>query len=99
MIGTELCSALRDAVATSPRYQEVAASPDGYQLKVTTISLDKNVDTAAAMVLVWNGYYINSGVQTCGSNKVVNCAQSMTSSFDDDITSFEKEVAKQAAKR
>lgn len=50
-VGSELCTAIRDTVATSPRYQEVDRSPKGFQLKVITVAVSENVNTAVGMVL------------------------------------------------
>jgi hypothetical protein len=91
-VGTELCTAIRDGVATSPRYQEVDSSPQGFQLRVITVAISENGATAASVILTYNDYYISSLVQTCGSDRVGQCARGLVASFDEDITAFEKEV-------
>jgi hypothetical protein len=91
-VGTELCTAIRDGVATSPRYQEVDSSPNGFQLRVTTIAVSENHATAASVILTYDDYYISNLVQTCGSLQVGSCGRQLVSSFDEDITAFEKEV-------
>ncbi len=98
-VGSEVCTAIRDIVATSPRYQEADRNPDGYQIKVITVAVDENVSTAVSMVTLWNNMYLSNVVQTCGVNAVSRCAQSMVSSFDDDVTSLEKASAEITAKR
>ena len=37
VVGDQLCSALRLAVARSPRYEEAAANPQGWQLRLATM--------------------------------------------------------------
>jgi hypothetical protein len=92
MVGANLCTAVRDAVATSPRYIEVNANPKGYRLRVTTIPTNDKQATAASVVLTWDDYYMSNLVQTCGSGRIAECAQGLVSSFDEDITSLEKQV-------
>jgi len=98
-VGSEVCTAIRDIVAASPRYREVDQNSDGYQIKLITVAIEENVNTAVSMVTLWNNMYLTNVVQTCGVNAVSRCAHSMVSSFDEDVTSLDKASAEILAKR
>ncbi len=68
--GGQLCSALRDALASSPRYQEVDRNPQGWQLRLATMGIDDNKGTAVSMTLVYHAIYVVNTVQVCGASVI-----------------------------
>jgi hypothetical protein len=95
MVGSQVCTALRDAIETSPRYSATYNNPNGYRLKIITIGNDDQ-QTAISMVLLLHDYYFTSWIQLCGSKAIETCARSLLSSFDDEITSIQRDEAKNA---
>jgi hypothetical protein len=93
LVGAQVCTAIRDNIATSPRYTEVATSKNGFELTILTVSVSDHDATALAMVLTYDQYYVSGLVQTCGSQKVSECARGLVSSFDEDITDMQKQAA------
>jgi hypothetical protein len=92
VVGGQLCSALRLAVARSPRYEEAAVNPEGWQLRLATMALDDNKGTAVSMTLVYRALYVVNTVQVCGASVVSGCAQGMLSDSDDQIRLLAKAV-------
>src|SRR5271155_532804 len=92
VIGGQLCSALRLAVARSPRYEEAAVNPQGWQLRLATIGIDDNKGTAVSMTLVYRALYVVNTVQVCGASVISDCAQGMLSDSDDQIRLLDKAV-------
>ena len=99
VVGGQLCSALRLAVARSPRYEEAAVNPQGWQLRLATMGIDDNKGTAVSMTLVYRALYVVNTVQVCGASVVPDCAQGMLSDSDDHMRSLEKAVDDQVAKQ
>jgi hypothetical protein len=62
-VGGQLCSALKLAVARSPRYEEAAVNPEGWQLRLATMGIDDNKGTAVSMTLVYRALYVVNTVQ------------------------------------
>jgi hypothetical protein len=91
-VGGQLCSALRLAVARSPRYEEAALNPQGWQLKLATMGLDDNKGTAVSMTLVYRALYVVNTVQVCGASVISDCAQGILSDSDDQIRLLQKAV-------
>ena len=99
VVGDQLCSALRLAVAKSPRYQEAALNPEGWQLRLATMGIDDNKGTAVSMTLVYHAMYVVNTVQVCGASVIADCAQGMLSDSDDHIKMLEKAVKDRLAKQ
>jgi hypothetical protein len=92
VIGGQLCSALRLAVARSPRYEEAVTNPQGWQLRLATMGVDDNKGTAVSMTLVYHAMYVVNTVQVCGASVIPDCAQGMLSDSDDHIRLLQKAV-------
>jgi hypothetical protein len=90
VVGGQLCRALREAVAKSPRYQEAVSNPQGWQIRLATMGIDGNMGTAVSMVLIYHAIYTVNIVQVCGASVISDCAQGMLSDSDDHIRSLEK---------
>ena len=99
VVGDQLCSALRLAVAESPRYEEAVTNPQGWQLRLATMGIDDNKGTAVSMTLVYHAGYVVNTVQVCGASVIPDCAQGMLSDSDDHIRLFEKAVKEHVAKQ
>jgi hypothetical protein len=98
IVGGQLCSALRLAVARSSRYEE-ALNPQGWQLRLATMGIDDNKGTAVSMTLVYRSLYVVNTVQVCGASVISDCAQGMLSDSDDHIKLLQKAVEDQVANR
>ena len=99
VVGDQLCSALRLAVAKSPHYQEAALNPEGWQLRLATMGINDNKGTAVSMTLVYHAMYVVNTVQVCGASVIADCAQGMLSDSDDHIKMLEKAVKDRLAKQ
>ena len=99
VVGGQLCSALRLAVARSPLYEEAAINPQGWQLRLATMGIDDDKGTAVSMTLVYHAIYVVNTVQVCGASVIPDCAQGMLSDSDDQMRSLEKAVEDQVAKQ
>jgi hypothetical protein len=99
VVGGQLCSALRLAVARSPRFEEAVTNPQGWQLRLATMGIDDNKGTAASMTLVYHGTYVVNTVQVCGASVIPDCAQGMLSDSDDHMRLLEKAVEDNVAKQ
>ena len=97
-VGGQLCSALKLAVARSPRYEEAAVNPEGWQLRLATMGIDDDKGTAVSMTLVYHAIYVVNTVQVCGASVIPDCAQGMLSDSDDHIRSLGTAVKDQMAK-
>jgi hypothetical protein len=98
-VGGQLCSALKLAVARSPRYEEAAVNPQGWQLRLATMGIDDDKGTAVSMTLVYRALYVVNTVQVCGASVIPDCAEGMLSDSDDHIRLLEKAVKDQTAKQ
>jgi hypothetical protein len=99
VVGGQLCSALRLAVARNPRYEEAVTNPQGWQLRLATMGFDDNKGAAISMTLVYRAMYVVNTVQVCGASVIPDCAQGMLSDSDDHIRLFEKAVKDRIAKQ
>ena len=95
VVGSQLCSALREAVAKSLRYQEAVGNQQGWQIRLATMGIDDNQATAVSMTLIYHAIYVVNTVQVCGASVIKDCAQGMLSDSDDHIRSLE-EAAEEA---
>lgn len=99
VVGGQLCSALRLAVARSPRYEEAALNPQGWQLRLATMGIGDNKGTAVSMTLIYGAMYVVNTVQVCGASVIPDCAEGMLSDSDDHIRLLEKAVKDRLAKQ
>jgi len=99
VVGGQLCSALRLAVAKSLRYEEADINPEGWQLRLATMGIGDNKGTAVSMTLVYRAMYVVNTVQVCGASVIPDCAQGMLSDSDDHIKLLEKAVKDRLAKQ
>ena len=99
VVGGQLCSALKLAVAKSLRYEEADLNPEGWQLRLATMGINDNKGTAVSMTLVYNAMYVVNTVQVCGASVIPDCAQGMLSDSDDHIRALEKAVKERLAKQ
>ena len=99
VVGGQLCSALRLAVARSLRYEEADLNPQGWQLRLATMGIDDNKGTAVSMTLVYHAMYVVNTIQVCGASVISDCAQGMLSDSDDHIKLLEKAVKERLAKQ
>ena len=99
VVGGQLCSALKLALARSPRYEEADLNPQGWQIRLATMGIDDNKGTAVSMTLVYHSMYVVNTVQVCGASVISDCAQGMLSDSDDHIRSLEKAVKDRLAKQ
>ena len=97
VVGGQLCTALREAVARSPRYQEAVSNPQGWQIRLATMGIYDNKGTAVSMVLIYHAMYVVNTVQLCGESVIRDCAEGMLSDSDDHIRLFEKAAKGQVA--
>jgi hypothetical protein len=88
------CSALKDVVATSPRYEELSGTdhPVGGHWELAIITIDNSVGnekglaTAVSVSLLRNGFiFVTSTVQTCGRDAVKICATQTLAEMDQAI--------------
>jgi hypothetical protein len=86
-------------VARSPRYQEAAANPEGWQFRLATVGIDDDKGTAVSMTLIYRRLYVVNTVQVCGASVIPECAQGMLSDSDDHIKLLQKAVEDQVAKQ
>ena len=99
VVGGQLCSALRLAVARSLRYEEADLNPQGWQLRLATMGIDDNKGTAVSMTLVYHAMYVVNTVQVCGASVIPDCAQGMLSDSCDHIRLLEKALKDQVARQ
>lgn len=81
------------------QYEEAAANPQGWQLRLATMGIDDNKGAAVSMTLVYRALYVVNTVQVCGASVIADCAQGMLSDSDDHIKLLEKAVEVQVAKQ
>jgi hypothetical protein len=98
VVGAQLCTALREAVARSPRYKEAVSNRQGWQIRLATMGIYDNKGTAASMVLIYHAMYVVNTVQVCGESVIRDCAEGMLSDLDDQIRLFEKAAKGQVAR-
>jgi hypothetical protein len=99
VVGGQLCSALKLAVARSSRYEEAAVNPQGWQLRLATMGIDDDKGSAVSMTLVYRKLYVVNTVQVCGASVIPDCAQGMLSDSDDHIRLLQKAIEDQVAKQ
>jgi hypothetical protein len=89
-VGKSYARALRDLIATSPRYEEITDSKENQKrallISVVTLPLGDDSDGSArgaaiSVVFVFDGTFVEQYVQTCGEN-AKSCAQKTFDSVD-----------------
>jgi hypothetical protein len=86
-VGASFCSALKDKIASSPRYILSNKQSDfHFDISIVTVSFDAN-STAASIVFGYNNpngplEFFTHLVQTCGINRVSLCADDIYSEMD-----------------
>lgn len=94
-VGRAYATALRDALAESPRYREVYTAieklPNGNTVDhwhIIAVSVDPSqsksgYSTAIAITFLFgNTYFLTEEVKSCGMERVKECAQDTISDFD-----------------
>jgi hypothetical protein len=95
-VGARFATALRDVVASSPRYVETPLSNEPgkdapWHWVISIVSVDgelnnPNVSTALSIViLVGDDIFMSQFVQVCGSEKIKDCAAHTFASFDAEV--------------
>lgn len=98
-VGSRFATAFRDLIAASPRYTQTTLSEEPVKIGekgtrsnwvVSIISLDPNsgsgAQTAMSVVMtVGDTIFWTHWVQTCGANRVNECASSVFSDVDKEI--------------
>jgi hypothetical protein len=82
-------------VSLSPRYREVDQDATGWSIEILTGTSQENLNTAASMVVVFRGIYADHELKLCGGGEstIKRCAAGFLASFDDDVTTFQKDAA------
>ena len=84
-------SAIRDAVALSPRYYDFRPSTNDKApyYRLVLVAIDDDVSTIAVSFFVLRGdSFVTSGVRVCGINKMAWCANNILASADHAIQSL-----------
>jgi hypothetical protein len=96
-VGSRIATALRDLIATSPRYFKYGGdfSQQGanvfpiWSIRMVTRDTDENASRTMVAVAFTRGlFYESLSVQTCGSSKVKECAEGILADLDRQITDF-----------
>jgi hypothetical protein len=95
-IGHRLCSALRDHVASSPRYYEPEADPKAFFWVLNMVSVATEGSTSQAVELTIHtpsGTYVSAAlwVYITGNEKVQSQADAIFAAVDDKIEDFAKQ--------
>lgn len=97
VVGSKYATALRDLIATSPRYIAADNFVDGtgttavwnYGLRIVTLDPSNGktgVSTVIAVTITWGPIFLDSLVQTCGDEVAKSCASSTFASLDKDVS-------------
>lgn len=97
-VGQLVATALRDLLASSPRYVEYSPqipapkdAPFYWQIKAISIDpTENNTGRNTSISIVFLGsevYYLSQMVQTCGVNKADDCARSILAGLDSALNS------------
>jgi hypothetical protein len=96
-VGSRIATAVRDLIATSPRYfksggdftQEGANVFPIWSIRVVTRDTDENASRSIIAVALTRGLLFETlSVQTCGSLRVKECAEGILADLDRQITEF-----------
>ena len=96
-VGSRIATAVRDLIATSPRYfksggdftQMGANIFPIWSIRMVTRDTDKNASRSMVAVAVTRGlFYESLSVQSCGSSRVKECAEGILADLDRQISDF-----------
>jgi hypothetical protein len=96
-IGSRIATAVRDLIATSPRYfksggdfsQQGANVFPIWSIRMVTRDTDENATRTMVAVAFTRGlFYESLSVQSCGSLRVKECAEGILADLDRQITDF-----------
>jgi hypothetical protein len=96
-VGSRIATAVRDLIATSPRYfksegdftQLGANVFPIWSIRVVTRDTDENASRTMVAVAVTRGLFFETiSVQSCGSSRVKECAEGILADLDRQITDF-----------
>ena len=97
MVGTIYATEIRDILSVSPRYKLSPKSRgtksdfEGYTLKVTTVSADKdNMSIALSYAVLYSrvDFFLGNSVQVCGKSVIKECAATTIASMDQIIAKW-----------
>jgi hypothetical protein len=96
-VGSRLATAVRDLIATSPRYFKSGSdfSRQGanvfpiWSIRVVTRDTEENATRSMIAVALTRGLFFETlSVQSCGSLRVKECAEGILADLDRQITDF-----------
>ena len=96
-VGSRIATAVRDLIATSPRYfksggdftQMGANVFPIWSIRMVTRDTDENASRSMIAVAVTRGLFFEAiSVQSCGSSRVKECAEGILADLDRQITDF-----------
>jgi hypothetical protein len=96
-VGARIATAVRDLIATSPRYfksggdftQQGANVFPIWSIRMVTRDTDENATRSMIAVAVTRGLLFETiSVQSCGSSRVKECAEGILADLDRQITEF-----------
>ena len=96
-VGSRIATAVRDLIATSPRYfksgsefnQQGANVFPIWSIRMVTRDTNENASQAMIAVVFTRGLFFETlSVQSCGSLRVKECAEGILADFDRQITEF-----------
>jgi hypothetical protein len=96
-IGERLCTALRDGIASSPRYRETDET--GWVLLITSRGItrhDADASAQAVVLLQPSGMYLISYVLVTGADAVEQQAKQIIAAFDQDVQGAMSDFKKNA---
>jgi hypothetical protein len=96
-VGSRIATAIRDLIATSPRYfksgsefnRQGADVVPIWSIRMVTRDTDENATQSMIAVAFTRGlFYESLSVQSCGSLRVRECAEGIVADLDRQITDF-----------
>ena len=96
-VGSRIATAIRDLIATSPRYfksgsefnRQGADVVPIWSIRMVTRDTDENATQSVIAVVFTRGlFYESLSVQSCGSSRVKECAEGILADLDRQITDF-----------
>jgi hypothetical protein len=87
-VGSRVCTALRDRIASSPRYTLTNSDKDStWGVHIASVSVEDGVTSSLSYTLTLftnplEEMFIASGAQFCGSTKIDSCAAALMSEMD-----------------
>jgi hypothetical protein len=96
-VGSRIATAVRDLIATSPRYfksegdfsQQGASVFPIWSIRMVTRDTDENASRSLIGVALTRGLLFETiSVQSCGSSRVKECAEGILADLDRQVTEF-----------